>query len=116
MKSPKNENMEGVHMTVSQQSLMEASNPTSFNFDLDEWLLNLVLLNHPEWKRADGSCPDCETEIERMQERADTVEVLDIDEDPARRWGRACIPAGWPFRLADRRFRCRARNRIRVLG
>ena len=69
-------------MTIPQQSLMEVSSPTSFDFDLDKWLLNLVVLNHPEWKRADGSCPDCEAEIERMRKRADTVELLDIDEAP----------------------------------
>ena len=61
-------------MKISQQSLLD--------FDLEDWLLNLVMLNHPEWRRADGSCPDCEAEIERMRKRADTVEVLDIDEAP----------------------------------
>ncbi len=67
-------------MNVSQQSPSETVSPQSLDFDLEEWLLNLIMLNHPEWKRADGSCPECATEIERMRERADSVQVLDIDE------------------------------------
>ena len=67
-------------MKVSQQSPLEAHSPPGLDFDLEDWLLNLVALNHPEWKRADGSCPKCEKEIERMRERADAVRVLDLPE------------------------------------
>ena len=65
-------------MKVSQPSPLKAESPPSLDFDLDDWLLNLVMLNHPEWKHSDGSCPECRVEIQRMRERADAVEVLGL--------------------------------------
>lgn len=59
----------------------KADGSASLDFDLDDWLLNLVMLNHPEWQRADGSCPECQAEIKRMQARADRVNVLGLEED-----------------------------------
>jgi len=47
-----------------------------FDFDLDQLLLRLVIRSHPEWQRPDGSCPTCWLEIQRMRERADSVQVL----------------------------------------
>ena len=64
-------------MNISQQSPWVTTNPQSLGFDLEKWLLNLVMLNHPEWKHADGSCPECGVEVERMRDRADAVELLD---------------------------------------
>ena len=49
----------------------------NFDFDLDQLLLQLVVRSHPEWQRPDGSCPSCWMEIQRMQVRADSVDVLD---------------------------------------
>lgn len=85
-------------MKASQQSPPTADSPLSFDFDLEDWLRKLVGLNHPEWKRADGSCPECDREIQRMRERADAVQVLGLPEPSPResrrvqRYGRSALP------------------------
>ena len=41
-----------------------------FDFELDQLLTELVLQEHPEWRRVDGSCPSCWVEVQRL--RGDT--------------------------------------------
>lgn len=67
-------------MSLSQQSQPSTDRPQRLDFDLEDWLLSLVLHNNPEWKLADGSCPECLAEVERMKERADAMEVPDLPE------------------------------------
>ena len=46
------------------------------DFDLDEWLLKLVIKDHPDWRQSDGSCAKCRAEVQRMNERAERLELL----------------------------------------
>lgn len=49
-----------------------------FDFDLDQMLLQLVLLEHPEWHEADGSYPSyCWLEVQRR--RADAEGVVPLE-------------------------------------
>lgn len=66
-------------MNVLPESPPKTDNLPRFDFNLDDWLFNLVELNHPEWTQSDGSCPECEAEIKRMRKRADSLKVLEID-------------------------------------
>ena len=49
----------------------------SFDFDLNQLLLELVLHSHPEWQQPDGSCPDCWSEVRRLRQRPVRFDVLD---------------------------------------
>ena len=44
-----------------------------FDFELEQLLTELVLQQHPEWRHADGSCPSCWVEVQRL--RADTEDL-----------------------------------------
>jgi hypothetical protein len=44
----------------------------SFDFELDQLLLQLVLGEHPEWQQPDGSCPTCWLEIQRLRAVTDS--------------------------------------------
>ena len=49
-----------------------------FDFELDQMLLQLVLLEHPEWRKADGSCPSsCWVEVQRRRADNEGVEPLE---------------------------------------
>ena len=48
-----------------------------FGFELDQLLLELVLSNHPDWRKPDGSCPDCLPELQRLRADTDRVGLLD---------------------------------------
>ena len=48
-----------------------------FDFELDQMLLLLVLAEHPEWRKADGSCrSSCWLEVQRLRADADGLEPL----------------------------------------
>ena len=47
-----------------------------FDFELDQLFMQLVLAEHPEWRQADGSCPSCWVEIQRMRTDAEGVAPL----------------------------------------
>ena len=42
---------------------------------LDEWVLKLVLKDHPDWVLADGACPQCWEAVEKMKSQADGVNL-----------------------------------------
>ncbi len=48
-----------------------------FNFELDQMYLQLVLSDHPEWQRPDGSCPPCWLEVQRLRAETGEAGVLD---------------------------------------
>ena len=47
-----------------------------FDFELDQLLIELVLAEHPEWRQADGSCPSCWVEVQRLRADAEGVAPL----------------------------------------
>ena len=47
-----------------------------FDFELDQLLTELVLLEHPEWRKSDGSCPSCWLEVQRLRASAEGVDRL----------------------------------------
>ena len=47
-----------------------------FDFEHDQLLTELVLQEHPEWRRVDGSCPSCWLEVQRLRAHAEDGEVL----------------------------------------
>ena len=48
-----------------------------FDFELDQFLMQLVLQKHPEWRQADGSCPSsCWVEVQRLRNNAEGVASL----------------------------------------
>lgn len=62
---------------------MQAPVPTrddrirDFDFELDQLFMQLVLSDHPEWQRPDGSCPSCWLEVQRMRAAAGSGSPLD---------------------------------------
>ena len=47
-----------------------------FDFEFDQLLTLLVLSEHPEWRKADGSCPSCWVEVQRRRADAEGSEPL----------------------------------------
>ena len=47
-----------------------------FDFELDQLLMELVLAEHPEWRQADGSCPSCWVEVQRLRTAAEGEKPL----------------------------------------
>ena len=47
-----------------------------FDYELDQLLMQLVLHEHPEWRKTDGSCPSCWVEVQRLRNKAEGVERL----------------------------------------
>ncbi len=42
--------------------------------EIDEWLLQLVLQDHPDWKQSDGACGKCWKDIARLKREADQLQ------------------------------------------
>ena len=47
-----------------------------FDFELDQLLTQLVVREHPEWQKVDGSCPSCWIEVQRLRTNAEGAEPL----------------------------------------
>ena len=47
-----------------------------FDFELDQLLTELVLQEHPEWRRVDGSSASCWLEVQRLRATAEGDEPL----------------------------------------
>ena len=47
-----------------------------FDFELDQLLTELVLQEHPEWRKVDGSCPSCWLEVQRLRAYTEGAELL----------------------------------------
>lgn len=43
--------------------------------ELDEWLLEVVLKDHPDWKQSDGTCPKCWEALQKMKSEADKLRI-----------------------------------------
>jgi len=43
---------------------------------IDEWLLQKILLKHPEWKQSDGACPQCLEAIRSMKKEFEAREKV----------------------------------------
>ena len=31
--------------------------------EVDEWMLKVIMKDHPDWRQSDGACPKCDTHI-----------------------------------------------------
>ena len=46
------------------------------HMEVDEWLLQLVLKDHPEWKQSDGACKRCWGVIDQLKRDAEGLQAL----------------------------------------
>jgi len=48
----------------------------SLHDDLDDWMLKMILREHPKWKETDGACPKCLEELKKRYKQVDEMEIL----------------------------------------
>ena len=46
------------------------------HMEIDEWLLQLVLQDHPDWKQSDGACGKCWEKIRELNEQAERIQYV----------------------------------------
>lgn len=61
---------------MSRAKPMRDDRIRDFDFELDQLLMLLVLHEHPEWRKTDGSCPSCWLEVERLRAESESLGVL----------------------------------------
>ncbi len=56
----------------------EANEPAkpSLSFDLESWLYDLVRAENPHWVHPNGFCPDCWSEVQKMLDESEQIEVV----------------------------------------
>ena len=62
---------------MSRKKPMRDDRIRDFDFELDQLLMQLILHEHPEWQQADGACPSCWLEIQRLRAQAEDAPCLD---------------------------------------
>ena len=47
-----------------------------YHKDLDEWMLKIIVKQHPSWKESGGACPKCVEELKKRYKEVDEMEIL----------------------------------------